>query len=86
MGNDKNGGGRAAAVPHLHGTGWNQRYISHEGAEANQLPHWLHEALPGVLGDVLWDVGVVGHNQGDGQHLGVQDGREYQQPCSANGS
>ncbi len=65
----------------LHGTRGDEGHVCHEGAEADKLPHGLHQAFPGVLWDVLWDVCVVGDYQGDCQHFGIQDGREHQQTC-----
>ena len=54
----KNIGGK-----HLHGFGGHKREVGHEDVEADDSPHGPDQALPGVLGDVLRDVCVVGHLQ-----------------------
>ena len=45
----------------LHGLAGHQGEIGHVDVEADDAPHGPHQALPGVLGDVLRDVRVVAH-------------------------
>lgn len=44
---------------HLHGFRGHKGEVGHEDVEADDAPHGAHEALPGVLGDVLRNVRVV---------------------------
>ncbi len=52
---------KGCAMAHLHGFGGDEGEVCHEDVEADDSPHGPHQALPGVLGDVLRDVRVVRH-------------------------
>lgn len=63
---------RPPTPPHLHGLAGHQCQVSPACAPADDAPHWLHQSTPGVAGDVLRDVGVVGHHQWNSKQARIQ--------------